>query len=403
MDAYVARQPILDKKKKIYAYELLFRDGTANYVPDIDGDTATSTLLSNSFFTIGMETVIGGRKAFINFTENLIVRGIPLLLPQDKVVVEILEDVKPVDSVIEACRQLSQKGYQLALDDFDYHPEYQPLIDLADIIKFDFRLTPLDQIETYLQKLPGNGIRYLAEKVETYEEFQIAKEMGFELFQGYFFHKPEIVHGKKVQGSQIQLLQIMSEINKPEFDFKELDNLISRDVTISYKLLKYINSAFFATANRISSIRQALVYLGEKEIRRFISLVAMTELATDKPSELIRSCCIRGKFCELVGSAQGASGDASELFTLGMFSLIDAILDQPMDQIMDQLPLNQNLRTALAKRTGPLVPFLLLAESYERGDWVAVTECAAQIEVTEKELPPLYTQACQWANMVDRL
>ncbi len=400
MDAYVARQPIFDANKKIYAYELLFRDGTANYVPDIDGDVATQTLLVNSFFTIGMDTILGGKKAFINFTQNLIVRKIPLLLSKANTVVEILEDVKPERDVVEAIREIVQSGYLIALDDFEFSENLAPLIQMAHIIKFDFLITPIDEIRSYLGQIPVSGKTLLAEKVETNEEFNLAKEMGFSLFQGYFFQKPEIIKGKMLSGSQVTLLQIMAEANKSEFDIEKLESLISQDIGLSYKMLQYINSAFFARANKISSIRQGLVYLGEREIRRFISLAAMTKLAQDKPNELIRLSCIRGKFCEQVGQAAVDKVDPSELFTLGMFSLLDAIMDEPMNQLMNRLPLSQDLEDALVRNTGKLFEYLKMVKAYEKGDWQTVGKQTTTLRIKEDILPTLYLKACQWSHQI---
>jgi EAL and modified HD-GYP domain-containing signal transduction protein len=399
MDSYVARQPIFNRRKQIFGYELLFRNSAAVYTPGIDGDVATSTVLSNAFFNIGLDTLTGGKKSFINFTQNLLLKKVPLLLPKQETVVEILENVQPTPELIAACREIAEKGYTLALDDFVFTPELKPLIEIADIIKFDFRLSSMEQIQSYLEQIEHhNGLHLLAEKVETPEEFKRAKEMGFEYFQGYFFCKPELVKGKEIAGSQLVLLQIMAEVNKADFKFSELERLIAPDVSLSYKLLRYINSAFFAKAQTTASIQQALVYMGEAEIRRFVSLVAMSGLAKGKPDELIRAACIRGKFCELLADGKPGSATASELFTLGIFSLIDAILDQPMEKIMRELPLAEEITHALVHRKGALMGYLGLVEFYEKGQWPLVSRLAAALNIAESKLPEFYRQACQWAN-----
>ena len=263
MEVYVARQPVLDKNKRTFGYELLFRGGMTNVFPEIDGDRATSELLSNSFFSIGIEKITGGKKALINFTEELLIRRLPLMFPRDKIMVEVLEDVEPGREVIEACRELVEKGYKMVLDDFFYKPELEPLIALAKIIKVDFIAMPLSEIRNLVVRFAGNGVALLAEKVETHEEFQQALEMGFEYFQGYFFSKPQILKGKDISPSRLTLLQIIAEANKPGFSFDELEKLIRQDVSISYKLLRYINSAYFRRAQEISSMRQAIVLLGD--------------------------------------------------------------------------------------------------------------------------------------------
>jgi EAL and modified HD-GYP domain-containing signal transduction protein len=399
MDVYVARQPIFNQSKKLLAYELLFRDGTAKYVPGIDGDVATSTVLSNTFFAIGMDTMLGGKLSFINFTQNLLTQKVPLLLPKKTTVIEILEDIEPNDDLIAACREMAQKGYTIALDDFTYSPELDPLIALANIIKFDFRLSTLEEIDAYLKQIPQKTRPVLlAEKVETHEEYQAAKEMGFSLFQGFFFCKPELVKGKELPGAQLNLMQIIVEVNNPNFQFKNLEKLISPDVNLSYRLLRYINSAFFAKSHQISSIKQALVYLGQVEIRRFVSLIGISNLAKGKPGELVRAACIRGKFCEQLATLSSSPNLDAELFTLGMFSLIDAIVDQSMEKVMNSLPLSDNIKSALVDRKGELIDYLRLVEYYERGQWDRVAEVCQTMQIDEQKLPESYLSACQWSN-----
>ena len=399
MDAHVARQPIFDIRKKISGYELLFRDQTARYNPNVDGDVATSTVLANSYFSIGMDSLVGDKKSFINFTQSLLQQKYPLLLPKEATVIEILENVQPTPKLISACMEMARKGYTFALDDFTYAPELQPLIELAHIIKFDFRLTSAEIIQDYLRKIKRqDNLILLAEKIETHEEFQQALDMGFNLFQGFFFCKPELISGKEIPGNQLALLQIMAAVNRPEFDIGEIETLIAPDVSLAYKLLRYINSAFFAKAQKISSIQQALVYMGETEIRRFVSLIAMSNLAQDKPGELIRAACVRGKFCELLGGVIQQQVAPSELFTLGMFSLIDAILDQPMQIVMKELPLANDIKTALIDRKGRLIGYLLLVETYEKGQWEQMTKVAQVMKIQEEKLPELYLEACKWSN-----
>ncbi|MBN2333314.1 MAG: HDOD domain-containing protein [Deltaproteobacteria bacterium] len=400
MNTYVARQPIFDQQKNIYAYELLFRDGTANFAQDIDGDEATATVLQNSIITIGMDEIAGGKKSFINFTQNLLVKKIPLLLARENIVVEILEDVSPEPALLAACQEIAQKGFVIALDDFCYSPEMEPLIDLADIIKFDFRASSVAEIRSYIDQLAGKNLRFLAEKVETNAEFQQALDLGFELFQGYFFCKPEILQGKEIPSSHIIQLQIMAEMNREDVDFSELETLISRDVGISYKLLRYINSPFFAKPSKISAIKQALVYMGIAEMRRFMSLMTITKLAEGKPHELVRLSCIRGKFCELMSRVTQKPVKPAELFTVGMFSLIDAIIDQPMEKIMAKLPFPPNMVAALVGKKGLLAGFLMLSIAYEQGRWSSVTNIASRLGVEESALPALYSEACQWSNSV---
>lgn len=398
MDSFIARQPIFNSKRELFAYELLFRDGLSNQMPMIDGDVATSKLLSNIFFTIGIDKITAGRRAFINYTEKLLLNKTPLLFPKETTVIEILEDVKPDPQVVRVVQDFSASGYMLALDDFVFRADLIPFIEVADIIKIDFRLTPIQEIETYIEKGYLKNTALLAEKVETIEEFNQARDMGFAYFQGYFFSKPEILKGKDISSSHLRLLEIIAVVNKPDFEFDEVEKLMETDLAISYKLLRCINSAFFKRVNEITSIRQALVYLGQTEVRRFVSLIALATINADKPDELIRSSCIRARFCERLSGISECAEPADELFTLGLFSNIDAILDQPMASIMAKLPLSPKIVKALTTHQGELSNYLALALYYEKGEWEKVKKSAGEICIAEENLPSIYMETCEWAN-----
>jgi c-di-GMP-related signal transduction protein len=398
MQIYVARQPIFNRGKKIHGYELLFRKDMSNYFPDIDGNIATSKVLSHSFFSIGIEKITDKNLAFINFTQDLLVHRVPLMFSDARVVVEILEDVEPRKDVIEACKEIARAGYTIALDDFFYSPEIEPLIALADIIKFDLRTTPLSEIEKLIKKLSKSSVKVLAEKVETYGEFEDALKMGFDYYQGYFFSKPEILKGKELSTHQMQLLEIMAEANRRDIRFDKLEKQIIRDVSVSYKLLRMINSAYFRRVKEISSIKQAIVMIGETGIRRFLSLIAMSALVSGKPEELIKSSIIRAKFCELIGDTRNSQLDASELFTVGLFSFIDAMLDEQMEILMGKLPLSSKIKSALINREGKLGEYLKLIEYYEKGKWELVSKTADKLNIDEEKLPQHYMEAILWTD-----
>lgn len=403
MDIYVARQPIFDIKKCIFGYELLFRADMANFFPEIEGDSATSKLLSNSFFNIGIEKIAGSNLAFINFTQELLLKQLPLMFSQDRLVVEILEDVRPERDVIEACQEIALNGYIIVLDDFFYKPSLEPLIEVADIIKIDVRATPLEEVGDLVKNMTERGVDLLAEKVETHDEFKKALEMGFRYFQGFFFSKPEVLKGKEIPTPQMQLLEIMAEVNKEDFEFNRLEKMIVRDASISYKLMRLINSAYFKRAKQISSIRQAIVMIGEVGIRRFLSLISMAGLAANKPDELIKVSLVRAKFCELLGNHPGSSAETSELFTLGLFSLIDAIMDDSMENLMSQIPLSSNIKEVLISRTGDLSGYLSLVESYERGDWEEIDEATNIMGIDHDDLPRQYMESLSWADSLNVL
>lgn len=398
MDVYVARQPIFSRNMKIFGYELLFRDGLSNVFPGIDSESATSKVLTNSFLSIGIEEITAGAPAFINFPEASIVKKLPLIFSPKILVVEILEDVDPNAELVVACRELSRRGYPIALDDFFFKPEYRVLIPHANIIKLDFRALARDVLRETVRKLKPFPLRLLAEKVETYDEFHAALDMGFSYFQGYFFSKPQVLNGKDISSPKMNLIRIMAEANKENLEFNKLELIITKDLGISYKLLRYVNSAFFRRRDKISSIKQAIVLLGEKQIRQFVSLIAMSNLAQDKPSELVLSSVIRAKFCELAGGLDGGKANADELFTLGLFSFIDAVLDDSMEALMQKLPLSEEIKKALISGEGILGEYLKLVSGYESADWKTTTLTASRLGLKKEGLPKCFMEALNWAN-----
>ncbi len=368
----------------------------SNAFPGVDGDEATSSLLSSSFFTVGIEQIASGHKAFINFTEDMLVQDVPSMFPRDCVVVEVLEDVQPTDEVIAACRKLVDNGYTLALDDFVYADNLTPLIELAKIIKVDFRLTPIEQIKEMVEALSSYPCKLLAEKIETYEEFTLASSMGFVYFQGYFFAKPEVLKNKDIPSSQLALLQLIVEVNRAEFEVQDIEKLVNQDISISFKLLKYLNSAYYSRPHPISSIRQAIAFLGERGTRLFVSLIATSKLSEHKPDELIRTSCIRARFLELIGRELNL--DQGDFFMLGLFSLLDAMLDASMDILMEQIPISEEITEALVHKAGRLFPYLQLVRFYEAGEWNELDAALGQLKLDEHKIMDFYLEAVHWAD-----
>jgi EAL and modified HD-GYP domain-containing signal transduction protein len=398
MDIYLARQPIFTRTKKVHGYELLFRGGMENCFPGIDGDRATSRILSGTFFTTGIERLTNGSRAYINFPRNLITRKIPLLFPPEITTVEILEDVEADPAVVDACREFAGKGYTLALDDFAYRKSLEPLIDLCHVIKVDFKASSPEEILDLVRLIDGRGKRLVAEKVETASEFEAALKLGFTLFQGYFFSRPEIIRDSEIPSLKMNLMRIVGEARHDDYNVDKLKGLIEQDVGVSYKLLRYLNSPFFRRISPIRSIRQAIVMLGEKGIRGFLSVIILAELGQDKPDELIKSSIVRARMCERMGMETGSRTDPSELFVLGLFSHVDAILDNGMDNILRQLPLAGDIKEALAHRAGSLAPYLRLAEEYQAGSWDKVSVLAHEIGLREQTLPGIYMDALGYAD-----
>jgi EAL and modified HD-GYP domain-containing signal transduction protein len=398
METFIARQPIFDRRQQVYAYELLFRSSLENVFTGQDPNQASSKVIADSFFLLGLEFLTGGKKAFINVTRDVLVKEYITLLPQGSIGVEILETVEPELEVIEACKKLKQAGYLLALDDFVYQERYRQLMDLADIVKVDFLATGAEERRDLVQRFGSRRMRFLAEKVETQEAFQEALTLGYTYIQGYFFSKPVILTGKDVPAFKLHYLQILQQINRPELDFDQIEDIIKREVSLSYKLLRYINSAFFPWRSKINSLKRALVLLGEREVKKWISLIALASMATDKPEELVVQAIIRAKFCESLAAAAGLSRRTQDLFLMGMFSLIDAILDRPLADILSTVPLADDIKEALLGEENRLRLIYQCALAYEKGDWDQLSAHTALLGLNEAESPRLYLEAVTWGQ-----
>jgi c-di-GMP-related signal transduction protein len=398
MDVFVARQPIFDREKKVMGYELLFRSGLENYYNALDADKATVDVISNSFFVIGFDTLTDGKRAFINFTRNLLVKGIAGLLPKEAVAVEILEDIQPDEQMIAICRNLREGGFTVAMDDFIFKDRDNPLVAFADIVKVDFMGTSPEQRRTLCQDLTAKGVRALAEKVETAQDFDQALADGYSFFQGYFFSKPVVQSGKRITGNKLTYLQVLYQVNQPGISYEDLEGLIKQDISLTYKLLRFMNSAWFGFRSEIKSIRHALILLGPKEIKKWFALIALSHMASDKPQELILRAVSRAKVAEGLAPLVGMKDRHSELFLLGMFSLIDALTDTPMAEIMAKLPLDQEVKNALLGAPSRYKPVYDLIIAYEKGEWDPFAANAEKLNLDEGAVPDLMHESLKWAN-----
>lgn len=400
MEIFVARQPIFNKRQEVYAYELLYRSGADKFYSSLNGDQASSEVITNSFLLIGLETLTRGKKAFINFTQNLLENDVATLLPNEYIVVEILTDIEPDEKMLGACKKLKEMGYLLALSNYKYDPIFDPLVALVDIIKVDFLSTDENERKEIIRRISPQRVTFLAEKVETREDFLQAVEMGYTFFQGYFFSKPVIVSRKDIPSFKLTYLKILQEINKPELDFDKIEKLIKRDVSLSYKLLKFINSLGFGFRSEIRSIKQALVLLGKKEISKWLSLISLKGIGENKPDELIVTAICRAEFCELIASRIGLKHRSSDLFLMGMFSLIDAFLDRPLADILAELPISEDIKHALLGGENRFREVYELILSYETGDWDMLSKKASNLDLVEKEVKAFYLRSLEASNQI---
>ncbi len=397
-EVFVARQPIFDRYRQVYAYELLFRSGLKNAFGGIDPDRASIKVIADSFLRFGLQRLTGGKRAFINFTRDTLVKGYATLLPKDSIVVEILEDVEQDHEVFDACRDLKQRGYLIALDDVICDDWDNPLVGFADIIKVDFRGSD-DRTKASLPGLiAARKIKALAEKIETRAEFDEAVALGYTYLQGYFFSKPLVLSGRDVPGVKQRYLKLLREINRADLDFGDLEDVIKREPSLTYKLMTYINSVAFSFRNRITSVRQGLGLLGEDAVRKWASVVALAGLAHDQPSELLVSSLVRARFCEVIAASVKLEERGQELFLMGLFSLLDAITGRPMHDVLADLPLADDVKMALLGNRNRLRDVLACVLAYEQAEWETFSLFAAKLRLDEGETARIYVEAVEWAS-----
>lgn len=401
MQVFLARQPIFDSEQNVYGYELLYRpDIRHNAYRHWSGDHATSTVITNNFMSIGIDTLTRGKKAFINFTRNLLLQEVATLFPTELMGVEILEDVEPDPEIVSTCAQLKRLGYTLVLDDFVFKPEFEDLLEWVDIIRVDFLSANAQDCPATFQNGGANRIKFLAEKIATREAFEQARELGYYFFQGNFFAQPVIVAGSSLPAHKMNFLRLLQQVNRPGLDYDQLEKIFKEDVTLSYKLMRYINSAYFGFSSKIRSIRHALTLIGLFEAKKWLSLIALNSMGQDKSEEVVISSLFRANLCELLAPLVGLEKRASELFLMGLFSLLDALLDRPLDEALAELPIAEDVKSALLGQQNILRDVYRLVVFYEKGDWQHVLELVENLQSVEENLPALFVETLQRANRI---
>jgi c-di-GMP-related signal transduction protein len=391
---YLARQPIMDLRGRVHGYELLFRAGPEAAFRG-DGDMATRTMLDNTVI-FGLEKLTGGVPGFVNCTRESLTENMVHVLPAGMTVLEILENIEPTPSVIAACRRLKTEGFRLALDDFTWRPNSDPLVELADYIKVDFLLTGPDERKKLLKRLSGVTVALVAEKIETQEEYQQACREGFTLFQGYYFCRPAMLGNRKIPENRVSHIEILRLLRSDVIDVSKLTLLLKRDTSLTYRLLRLVNSPMCAIRQEVRSIRAALIVVGEDTFRHIAMLAIASELNAGQPPEILRMAFVRGRFCEL--AAVLCALDSTEQYLLGMLSLLPAMLRLPMEELTPALPLRAEIREALHGKANSERILLQWLECHERGEWAA-SDAAAQAECLDQEdLLTCYAEALQWAE-----
>jgi EAL and modified HD-GYP domain-containing signal transduction protein len=388
----VGRQPILSPTMKTIGYEVLYRNCELEEAIFTDEAVATATVLLNTYLDIGLEHVVGSHLAFLNIPEQFLLERHCEALPKNRVVLEILENVEPTPRVIEALISLAQQRYTIALDDFTYHDRFRPFLEVTDIVKIDVLGKSKEQLRKEIAPLRDYRARLLAEKVETRQVFEMCKQLGFFYFQGYFFFRPDIIRGREIPANRIALLELMGKIQDPSIPFAKLVEHIRNDLSLSYKVLRYVNSAYVGIPNRVDSIEHAACMVGIDRIRTWSTLIIMASGKT-QATEILVIALVRAKMCEQFGQRLG-SHSPEKYFTLGLLSILDALYELPIEEILDKLSLSEEVVEALTKGTGKMGLVLSCVKAYEEGEWIELK----QLQLEPSIIRDVYLEAVDWAN-----
>lgn len=399
-NAYIARQPIVDVNHRLFAYELLFRHSAHAQSARIDTDVdAGITVIANTLVNMGTEWLLKGKLAFVNMEASMLMSSFSTLLPPEKVVIEILETVEVSPDVLERLTELKAAGYRFALDDYRYLPESEPLLALASYVKLDVLAHSPNELANMVRIVRKYPVELIAEKVETPEQFRHCQILGFDLFQGYYFAHPENLAAKIINPVHATVVQLLEKVRQ-EADTKELEILFKKDVALTFKLLRYINSAGFGLSCEVQSIRHAVSILGMQPLYRWLTLLLVTAGGAPTMPTLARTAITRGRLCELVGKACLSRGDQDNLFIVGVFSLLPAFLEMPMSQVLERIVIPEKMIDALADRSGIYGPFLALAEAVESGDTVQLEMLASSLMLTPEQVSQAHLQALAWVEQL---
>jgi len=398
MERFIARQPIFDWQQNIFGYQLLFRNSLENYFSGSDLDDASSNVIANSFLLFSIEEMTDETLAFLKATHNTIKSTYISALPPQAVIIDVMQPLVPDPELTEACRKLKAAGYTLALADFAYDSSVEQLLESIDIVKVDVLNTSLEDCRDYVEILAPKGIKLLAMKVESYDAFHQLQEIGFDYFQGYFFSKPTVLSRKDIPANKLQYLRILKLVNAAEIDYDELAEAIQAEMSVAYKLLKLINSAAFGLPKPVHSIKQALTLLGDNELKKWASLISLTAMASDKPNELVVNSLARGKSCELLAPHIGMRSRAPDLFLMGLFSMLDGIIDRPIKEVLLDIPFEDDLKDALLGKPGHPRKVLDLVLAQEMGLWRVLGYISDSLRLQDNTLQDIYIEAIQWAE-----
>lgn len=392
-DIFIARQPIFDRQQKLIGYELLYRGSDVEIAEFADGNLASSDVIINSFMNIGVDSLVGSAKAFINVpTDFVLDENLTPMFPEH-VVLEVLESVQPSAAVVDGVKRLKQVGYEIALDDFVFQPGVEALLAHTDYIKLDIQELSQAEVLGQVKKLHGYNLKLVAEKVETPEEFEFCLDAGFDLFQGFHFCKPQLLKRKHLPANKLVVLKVVEKLQDQNIPLHEVEVLLANDVGLTYRLLRYVNSAAFSGRKQIESIHEALALVGMDKLKKWASMILLTQLGSGKPKELFVTALLRARMCELV-ALRFHPQLAPQMFTIGLFSILNALLDMAMEDILDELGFVAEIRLALLDHEGEQGTYLRECLEYINGDWVSLVTSGKDISAYMES----YLDAVKWTD-----
>ncbi len=394
---FIGRQPILDRDRRTFAYELLYRSGMENIFPGGSASQATIKLLEGSFCTLGIDRITGSRRAFINFSRSLLLSDLSFLSPE-RVVIEVLETVMVDQDLVEVISGLKRKGFYIALDDFTWTPEFEPLIALADFIKVDWLATPQGEIERIARAFADSSIKLVAEKIENYDQFKVAHVLGFDYFQGFFFARPSILKGRDVRPARRTRLRLLAAVNSSEMRIEQIYSLLMKDPALAIKVLRLVNSANFGLPEKISSIRQAVTLLGERRLKQWLSIIFLSSISRGAPEALFNAAVVRACFSERVAMEVGQSEIGASAFMAGLLSLTEALFNIPACEVLRDLPLHADIKNAVISKKGPLFPFVALSQACELADMRKIAGLCRDLGLSTSRVVECWMESVRWAN-----
>lgn len=398
MDIFIARQGIYNSLNKVVAYELLYRNSLKNnFTPFIEDEIATYKVIEN-ISSFGLETLTDNKIAFVNFSEQLIIKNIATLLPKENIVIEVLETVSPSPEIIHKLSSLKDLGYYIALDDVIDAKHILKFIGVIDIVKVDFLLSSKISREEIAYVCKKYNIKMLAEKIETEEDLEEAKELGYEYFQGYYYSKPSIFLGKDIAIKNTSIFMLLVELVREDYDIDKVEYVMKTDIALTYKFLRFINSSYFSFLQEIKSIKQAIMLIGREELRKWLSILSVVEMSSTN-DEYAKNIIIRAKFCEEIAKALKVKEDASA-FMVGLFSNIHLMIEKDINYVVDNLPLNVEIKKALLGDENMFRDILDLALAYEDIDSDRIGKLCNKLCISEGSLWGLYCKSIEWCSNI---